>query len=100
MVRKSRCTETTDGIINNVKLKGQDFPTVITVEYVVEEKCYHIQESVKLKSEIIKLGFLPIGQRKSPRLGDTSVGRAVRVIYNPNNPEEAYLPENIGHINT
>lgn len=93
------CSLETVGKITNLKIKGQDFPTVITVSYTVDSEVYSITESVKLKSEKIKIGFLPIGQKRVPILGSTRVGSTVRVKYNPQNPQEAFLPDNVGKAN-
>ena len=94
-----RCTQLTNGIVIDLKNKGLDFPTIVTVEYEVLGVFYQISESIKYRSEFIKIGFLPIGQKKIPKLGSTVVGSSVRVSYNPDNPDVAYLPDNIGKIN-
>jgi hypothetical protein len=93
------CTAQTTGSVKSVKTKGQDFPTIITVTYDVNGYSYEVSESIKLKSEPIKLGFLTVGQKRVLQLGNTSVGSAVRVMYNPNNPGEAFLPDNTGIAN-
>lgn len=93
------CTTEVAGTVKAVKVKGQDFPTIITVSYSVNGHTYEISESIKLKSQPIKLGFLTVGQKRMPVLNNTSVGNAVRVMYNPNNPVDAYLPDNVGIAN-
>lgn len=93
------CTTEITGTVKSVQIKGQDFPTIITVVYTVNDHPYEVSESIKLKSQPIKLGFLTVGQKRVPVLGNTSVGSVVRVKYNPNNPSEAYLPDNIGIAN-
>lgn len=98
-VNRELCSSIIVGKIVNLKIKGQDFPTIIEVQYEVNNNIYTISESIKLKSEKIKIGFLPIGQKKVPILGDTRVGSVVRVAYNDNNPQEAYLIDNVGKIN-
>lgn len=92
------CTAETIGSVTAVKVKGQDFPTIVTVTYEANGYSYEDSESIKLRSQPIKLGFLTVGQKRVPVLGNTSVGSKVRVLYNPNNPEEAYLPDNSGII--
>ena len=99
MKRKKRCTLLADGKIIAKKNRGLDFPTSITVEYMVNGITYQITESVKLKSKIIKLCILPIGQERFPRLPSIAVGSHVKVCYNPNNPKEAYLKDNVGIMN-
>lgn len=98
-ILNANCTAETTGSVKAVKAKGQDFPTLITVAYEVNGYLYEVNESVKLKSQPIKLGLLTVGQKRVPVLGNTSVGSAVRVMYNPNNPNEAYLPDNTGIAN-
>ena len=92
----SNCTEVILGTIKNLRVKGQDCPTMITVEYQVNGTSYEITEPLKLKSEKIKLGFLPIGQKRVPVMGNTAVGNTAMVNYNPNNPSEAFITNNIG----
>ena len=98
-INKSQCTSKTNGNIVNVENKGLNFPTLITVEYVVNSSTYRITESLKLKTKTIKLGFIPIGQRKIPVLPVVAIGEMVAVNYNPNQPTEAYLADNIGIVN-
>ena len=93
------CTVETTGTVKAVKAKGQDYPTIVTVSYSVDGHTYEINESIKLKSQPIKLCFFTVGQKRVPVLGNTSVGSTVRVMYDPNNPAEAYLPDNGGIAN-
>lgn len=98
MIDKKKCTEIADGIVINLKVMGLEHASIVTVKYEVNDTSYEISETVKLKSECIKLGFIPIGQRKVSRI-NSSVGSIVKVSYNPSNPQEAFLTENIGNIN-
>ena len=98
-INKANCTQTVNGSVKELKVKGQDFPTMITVEYQVAGNNYVVTESLKLKSEKIKLGFLPIGQKRVPVMGNTAVGSSATVSYNPNNPIEAFITHNIGKAN-
>lgn len=41
------------GTVIDITDKGLDFPTIVTVEYVVENKKYLIKEYLKLKSKMI-----------------------------------------------
>lgn len=99
MKKHINCTETTTGKIIDLKVKGQDFATIIKVQYEIDGNTYTIDESIKLKSEKIKFGFLTIGQKRVPVMGNTSVGTMVRVMYNPSAPEDAFLPDNVGKTN-
>lgn len=94
-----KCTSTTQGIIIEIKPKGIDAPTIIKVQYEVNFVIYEIKETLKLRSKIIKIGFLPIGQMKEPKLKNVAVGESVEIKYNPYNPEQAYIKENIGNLN-
>ncbi len=94
-----KCSAQTTGRIVEVKSKGLDFPTIVTVTYHVAGKQYQISESKKYRNVPIKLGFLTIGQKKIPKLGDAPVGSEVLVSYDPAEPGLAYLPDNIGKEN-
>ena len=96
---RRKCTGEVVGTIVKMDRKSMEMPTMITVEYVVDEVKYTIKESVKLKSKLIKIGFLPIGQVKTPRMGDIAVGGTATVCYNPGQPEKAYIKENVGIMN-
>lgn len=98
-INKANCTQTVEGRVKELKVKGQDFPTLISVEYQVAGNSFVVTESLKLKSEKIKLGFLPIGQKRVPVMGNTAVGSSAAVSYNPNNPAEAFITHNIGKAN-
>jgi len=98
-VNQLRCTETVLGTIKEVKAKGQDFPTMISVEYQAAGTIYIVTESIKLKSEKIKIGIFPVGQKKVPVMGETRVGSLVKVNYNPDDPDEAYIVDNVGKLN-
>lgn len=92
-------TAQTIGKITSIKDKGLNSPTVITVEYSINGKKYDISEPVALKHKFIKLGFLPIGQKKVPRLPSIAVGTQVAVIYNSNKPSQAYIDGNQYSLN-
>lgn len=88
------------GVITDIKLRGHDFPKVITVQYEVEGKKYEIKENqVMKKIRAIKLGFIPIGYKTKSLIEIKSgtpvlVGNKVRVLYNCDNPSQAILPDN------
>ena len=98
-MKNSNCMAEATGTIIDLRVKGLDFPTIITVQYAVNDELYEIKESIKLKSEAIKIGFLPIGQKRVPVMGETRVGTKVRVLYDPEEPGTAYLPDNKGKAN-
>ena len=98
-LKKIHCALCTEGKVVGIKSKGLEFPTIITVEYNVGEKVFQIKEDLKLKNTTLKIGTIPIGQKKKPVLGYAKIGSIVTVAYNPGDPKEAYLPDNIGKIN-
>lgn len=54
-----------NGKILKITNRGLDDPFVIHVGYSVNGVNYEMKETVKLKSQVIKIGFLPIGQKKN-----------------------------------
>lgn len=96
---QNTCTCEGAGKVLSIKAMGQDHRTMIVVKYTVNGKDYTVEESLKLKSQAIKLGFIPIGQKRVPVMGDTSVGSTAYVMYNPKNPGEAFLRDNVGKQN-
>lgn len=98
-VNREKCTEVVLGKVSNLKVKGQDFPTQVTVEYQVDGVTYEVTETLKLKSEKIKLGFLTVGQKRVAAMGDSRVGSSAKVNFNPSCPAEAYITHNVGKAN-
>lgn len=103
-MKKSNCTETCKGIIKKIKIRGLEFPSQIIVEFEIGGKFYEIKETLVMKPyKMIKLGFIPIGcKTKSLIEMNTGVaaiaGNTVNVKYNPDDPNEAYLPDNDSSI--
>lgn len=98
-VKKSNCIGTVEGKVLGLKSRGLDKPTVISVAYTVNGNSYVVEETLKLKSEITKFGFLPIGVNRIPVMGDIRMGSITSVKYNPANPIEAYIIGNVGKGN-
>ena len=101
---KKKCTAETLGEILSFKSRGLEGVTMVTVKFTVDGTEYTVKESLKYKSKAIKLGFLPIGQRKTPVLKgaageDREIGVKVRMKYDPQKPKRAYLPDNKGWMN-
>ena len=96
MVDKRNCTEVTQGKVIKLRSIGVRRPTIVTVEYFVNGTKYEIEEGLKKKSEWIKIGFIPIGQKRINVMGDARVGTDVEVSYNPSNPAEAFITKNKG----
>lgn len=98
-MRKKKCTEMTTGVVEAIRIKGLDFPTVIAVRYSVQGKEYTVKESLKLKNIPIKVGKLTTGQKKVPVLGPVQVGMSLPIKYNPLKPKKAYIVGNDGITN-
>lgn len=86
------------GTVIKLKSKGLDFPSIARVEYEIEGKKYQIEETIKLVSKVIKLGFLPIGQKKIPKI-DCKEGTIVTIIYDEDSPEKGHIEGNEGIVN-
>lgn len=102
--RSTKCTARAVGTIHSLGKRGMDFPTTVVVSYMVAGRQFEISETLKLKSQAIRLGFLPVGQRKSPVLRTIDgqlpgVGGQVSVSYDPADPQNAFLTDNSGRIN-
>ena len=95
---KEQTYTATTGTIVRVRPGSTDRPTVVYVRYEVEGTEYECRESVKLSSESIKLGPIPVGQRKRGKI-PSSVGSTVRVAYLPSDPSKALLTDNKGLMN-
>lgn len=96
--KNERYTCETPGIITDLRLKGSDGPFVMTVSYSVNGIEYTVKESVKLKSSTIKAGAIPVGQRKTPVIGDIRKGSSVTVKHDPADPARALIKGNDGFI--
>jgi len=95
MDRKENHIKETKGSIIKVHFNSNGSRRV-TVKYVVDGNTYHITENITVKSEAIKIGFLPIGQKKIEYIQE-GLGEQVVVMYNSAEPKEAYLRDNIGN---
>ncbi|MDI9470366.1 MAG: hypothetical protein QM296_09190 [Bacillota bacterium] len=89
--------ETTGTVIER-KTRRSNFPAIVRVQYSVDGEVFTIKESLKLKSEVIKLGFLPIGQRKTFKI-NCHVGDTVTVIYDERRPHKGHIKGNDGWVN-
>lgn len=90
----------TEGRVDEIKIRGLEYPDVIFVTYFVDDVEYHIKEAIKLKSEAIKIGGIPVGQRKTYRMGNVSVGDYITVQYDIQNPAKAIIAKNDGVMNS
>lgn len=94
--KKKSYTGFTEGTISEIRVYSADFATILYVDYQVEGKTYRIKETMKVKGEAIKVGKIPIGQRKKPVLGDIKKGSRVSVQYDTANPQKAIIVGNDG----
>ena len=94
--KKKSYTGFTEGTISEIRIKNADFATVLFVDYQVEGKTYRVKETMKVKGEAIKVGKIPIGQRKKSVLGDIKKGSRVSVQYDTANPQKAIIVGNDG----
>ena len=92
--KKNKCICDTVGKIVKVSY-GDEECRRVTVEYVVDNCTYQLKENITVKSTAIKLGGIPIGQRKVEYI-TAGLGEEVAVKYNPQKPTDAYLRDNIG----
>lgn len=95
---KENCTGETEGRITRYQPGRLDTAGMVWVSYVVGAKEYIIGEPIHLESRAIKAGRIPIGQEKTPKLGNITVGMKVTVRYDPDDPEKAFIPQNEGHV--
>lgn len=86
------------GTVVRFRMGGIDCPSSVCVRYEVDGRTYECRETVKLKSELIKIGPVPIGQRKRGKIA-SRVGSKVRVAYLPSDPSKAILADNAGLMN-
>ena len=116
-------TEETKGRLLNIRRKHNGV-IILKLSYVVDGKEYILKESLKYKIESVKIGKLPIGSKRVPKvkiseenleyLNDNFLGVGVRitkspkkelkeeylpVMYNPENPKQSLIKGNIGFVN-
>lgn len=88
----------TQGTVVKIAKKGLDHPWVIHVSYKVNGREYTIKETTKLKSAAIKIGKIPIGQKKTFVLGKIGEGDLVEIHYDETCPENAVIYKNEGVV--
>ena len=97
---RERKKKTYTGHVKGTVLKigggGLERPYIIYVEYTVDGVSYRIKETAKVKTEAIKIGKIPIGQKKKFVIGQISKGDTVDVQYDERNPKKAIISGNDG----
>lgn len=84
--------EVVDVVMNNTARA----PEAIKVRYTVDGTEYTLRERVRLKAREPEAGQFIFNTRKTEMLDFDGVGSRVRVRYQPDNPVNAYLPDNEG----
>lgn len=96
--RERTYTGRTVGTIVRVRPGNIDRPTIVYVRYEVDGTAYECHETVKLTNKAIRIGPIPIGQRKLGKI-PSRVGCTVPVAYLPEDPSKAILVGNSGLMN-
>lgn len=86
----------TRGTVTRIRWGGIEHPTVIYAVYHVNGREYQIRETAKLKSEAIKVGRIPVGQKKSFVMGPVAEGDQIWIRYDEFRPERAIICGNEG----
>lgn len=86
------------GTIEKIVSKGLDHPWVLHVTYSVDGKQYKIKETAKMKSEAIRFGKIPVGQRKTFQVGAVREGDLLEIHFDKKQPQKAIIYKNNGSI--
>lgn len=97
--KRERCRGIAEGTVVRLYRRGADSPWVIVARYTVGGADYEIRETAKLRSEAIRAGGIPVGQRKRFVLGPLQEGGRVTVRYDEQQPEVALIEGNEGTWN-
>ena len=90
----AQCTEKVLGLVTSFVCQGRKNQDVVTVEYEVDEKKYQIQERVGKNSQLVATGVLIREMKNKVPIGRVKASTFVDVLYDPEDPRIAYLPEN------
>lgn len=103
-MNKKSCNKKCNGIIKEIVIKGINFPTIICVEYRVDDKIYELGENFTMKKEKnIVVKFIPICY-KTKSLIEIKTGikaitvNKVNIKYEESNPNNVYLTDNVGKV--
>jgi len=95
-INKERCTAKKYGkIIKRDFTEGLPVPKTITVEYIVDRVTYRITEPIRYKTVVILHENFPLFRRRIPCMSDFKLRSPAVVSYNPDNPSEAYITDNV-----
>lgn len=95
--QKKKCMEETVGTVIKKRWDGEVW--FLKAEYVVDGKAYTKTEQLRYKKgKTHTLGKIPVGMKSIASLGELKVGDPVRIKYNPEKPQKAYMPDNEGML--
>lgn len=98
VIRKSKvaqCTQETEGTIMKIFRAGDGRNPTFVVDYKVGTKWYSTYDKMMMKiGEPYRFFNRPIGIQYKWAVRDFQVGAPIKVRYNPENPQQAYFPEN------
>ena len=97
--KKQKYTLLVKAQVADIIRKGSDFPDVVCAVYSVNGKQYTVKETLKLKSEAIKIAGVPIGTKKIYVLGSIKKGDTVTVRCDERDPSKAIIDGNDGFVN-
>ena len=90
----AECTEKVLGLVTAFECNGRRNRDLVTVEYEVDGKKYQIQEEVRKNSQLLATGVLIREVRNKVPVGKVRASTFVDVLYDPEDPQIACLPEN------
>lgn len=91
------CTEEIEGEI--IKIESKHKSDFVTVCYKVHEEEYQIREKIMVRYESVISKNILMYRQSVPVIGDYDIGQKLIVKYNPNNPKQALIRENISLLN-
>lgn len=93
--QKSRCTGSTIGCVKAIYPEVNGVPSAILAEYIVNGITHIAFEYIATANKQKKNGFFGRKRENVSALKNICVGSQVSISYNPNNPDEAFLTDNI-----
>lgn len=96
MRKQARYQGFVEGQLTRIKRGGLDHPDVLYVSYTVGGVDYQVKETAKKQSKPIYWGKIPVGQRKTYRLGAVGEGDVLTVQYDEEKPQHALIVGNDG----
>ena len=91
------CTAEIDGEI--IKVESTHNRDFITVRYYVNKQEYRVREKLKLRYETVASKNILMYRQGVPVIGNYEIGQNLVIKYNPTNPEQAIIRENVSILN-